>query len=117
MIRLETHSALRVITRTLPAHSYNTIHLALLRRGAPLRLELPALRGMVGIISREAWICVYSHEPDLPLLAWTGFERKARALHEPVRCELRVYHINAGLIVGPVLENLERVAGAMTRET
>lgn len=101
---------LRTLPRMLPAGCFNTVRLAQLRVGAPLRLPVPGLRLVECILEREAWICVDSTADHLPLIAWTAFRAAGRGLHEDVPCEQRLYHIHAGLIMGPALEAIERVA-------
>jgi hypothetical protein len=104
---------LRVLPRSVPASCFNTARLAQLRIGAPLRLPLPGLRLVECILEREAWICVDSRHDHLPLIAWTAFRAAGRGLHEDVPCEQRLYHIHAGLIMGPALDAIERAAVAV----
>ncbi len=103
MSLIDEFTPLRTLPRLLPASCFNTVRLAQLRVGAPLRLPAPGLRLLECILEREAWICVDARSDHVPLIAWTGFDLAGRGLHEAVRCEQRLYHIHAGLIMGPAL--------------
>ncbi len=104
--RIDEVPALWVIDAEVDAARFNRIRLALLRLGEPLRLELPHLRGLDLLLSRESWVCVERTMDDLPVIAWTRFESVGRRhLQAPVRCELRYYHGHAGVIVHTVLED------------
>jgi hypothetical protein len=47
---------------------------------------------------------------DIPILAWTDFQVEGRsALHEPIPCQLKTYHMHAKVI-------LERVSEFMGQE-
>jgi hypothetical protein len=84
---------LRVLRSELPAAVYNRIRLGVLRLGPPLRLPLDRGLGLDCVLDDAAWVCVDPEVDDFPLLAWTAFGVRARrGLHEPVACELRVYH-------------------------
>lgn len=110
MSLIDEFTPLRILPRVLPASCFNTVRLAQLRTGAPLRLPVPGLRLVECILEREAWFCVDSRVDHLPLIAWTAFRAAGRGLHEDVPCEQRLYHIHAGLIMGPALDAIERAA-------
>jgi len=110
MSLIDERVALRTLPRILPANCFNTVRLAQLRTGAPLRLPAPGLRLVDCILEREAWICVDSRSDHLLLIAWTAFQLSGRGLHEDVRCEQRFYHVQAGLIMGPALDAIEHAA-------
>lgn len=100
--------ALRTIPKLIQASDYNEVRMGLLRIANPLRIELNELRCVDCLLDDYAWVCVDQCHNDLPLLAWVAFETHNRsALNEPVRCELRIYHRHAGLIMGPALEALD----------
>jgi hypothetical protein len=110
MSLIDEFTPLRTLPRALPASCFNTVRLAQLRMGEPLRLQVPGLRLLECILAREAWVCVDSRLDHIPLIAWTGFRVAGRALHEDVCCEQRLYHIHAGLLMGPALDAIERAA-------
>ncbi|MCC6302145.1 MAG: hypothetical protein IT489_05025 [Gammaproteobacteria bacterium] len=110
MSLIDEFTPLRILPRALPAGCFNTVRLAQLRMGEPLRLPVPGLRLLECILEREVWICVDSRFDHLPLIAWTGFRVTGRGLHEDVCCEQRLYHIHAGLLMGPALDAIERAA-------
>lgn len=116
MFLIDEFTPLRILQRTLPASCFNTVRLAQLRMGEPLRLPVPGLRLLECILEREAWICVDSRLDHLPLIAWTGFRVTGRGLHEDVHCEQRLYHVHAGLLMGPALDAIEHaVVAALDR--
>lgn len=99
---------LRTLPKTIEAAYFNRARLALIRVGNPLRLTLPGLRGLEAIVSDDNWLVLDSQGSGNPVLAWCDFEAASRnALHKPVRCQLKLYHIHAGLIMGPALEALQ----------
>lgn len=105
---LERYEPLRVFPKEIPASCWNTVRLALRRQGRPLRLDLRGLRAVTCELDEAAWVVWGPHHyGEVPLMAWTGFTRPRAALHLPVRCELRLYHLHAGLLMGPALEALE----------
>ncbi len=108
---LEAYEALRVYRKQVPATCWNAVRLALRRGGRPLRLDLPGLRGVECELDGTVWIVWAPRYGAVPFMAWTAFERH-RTLHLPVACELRVYHLQAGLLMGPALEAVERAARA-----
>lgn len=101
---------LRVMPKTIEAVCYNHAHLALLRISNPLRVELPDHRGLEIILSRHDWLCVDSANDDQPIMAWLDFDTRShnQALHEPVPCLLRLYHMHAGLVMGSALDALNQ---------
>lgn len=107
-LRLGELVPLRTLPKTLDAACYNRVRLALLRLDNPLRVELPRLRVEMRL-DDTAWLCYRPYESHLPLLAWTAFETRNRALHEPVPCKLHLYHFHAGLLMSVVLSDLNTV--------
>lgn len=104
-LRLD-HVALRIFPKMIEAPDFNRIRLILAHSAKPLRLSLPRHRGLEVILDQDAWLVVDSLKGDEPVLAWTAFKRPHTALHEPVNCEVRLYHTHAGLIMGSALEAL-----------
>jgi hypothetical protein len=98
--------ALRTFPKNIEAQDFNRVRLALARLAKPSRLSLPDHRGLDAILDDDCWLVVDSLKDDQPLLAWTAFKRPHAALHEPVTCELLLYHVHAGLIMGTALDAL-----------
>ena len=101
---------LRIMPKTIEATCYNHVRLALRRLGNPLRVELPDHRGLEIILNSHHWLCVDSIKDDQPIMAWLDFDTRNlnRALHEPVSCKLRLYHMHAGLVMGSALDALDQ---------
>jgi len=101
---------LRVMSKTIEAVCYNRVRLSLGRLGKPLRVDLPDHRGLEVILNDHHWLCVDSIKEDQPIMAWLDFDTRNlnRALHEPVPCQLRLYHIHAGLVMGSALDALDQ---------
>lgn len=101
---------LRILDKRIEAACYNQVRLALQRLPRPLRIDLPRHRGLELCLEDDIWLCVDAARNDLPVLAWHSFDVGGRvALHEPVACRLNLYHIHAGLVMGTILEELERL--------
>ena len=111
-LNLQNIVPLRTLPKVVEAGCYNRIRLALARRNNPLHIELPTLR-IQFILDKKAWLAISSIN-EAPLLAWTVFNTKQRALHEPVTCQLHLYHIHAGLIMGTALEALDAAVKTMS---
>lgn len=107
--RLHDVPILREIPTTLRANHYNTVRLALLRLGRPLRVELEGLRHLDMLLDDDAWICVDRTLNDVPVMAWTDFQHGRLGLTDPVACRLRFYHAHAGIIINTALETVDRV--------
>ncbi|EDZ65482.1 hypothetical protein NOC27_2162 [Nitrosococcus oceani AFC27] len=116
--RSDETTPLRVLSKTIEATHFNRVRLALRRLGRPLRVELPAHRGLEVVLDNQMWLCVDGLHKDLPILAWRSFDTAERyGLHEPVDCELCLYHSHAGLIMGSALEQLsEALAQRLAEE-
>lgn len=101
-------AALRTYPKQIEAACYNHARLALLRFGSPLRVGLPRHRGLEVILEDDLWLCVDATREDAPVLAWFDFATRGRAaLHAPVPCQLELYHVHAGLVMGTALEALD----------
>ena len=108
--RLQDIPAFQVSLAVVEAEHYNRVRLALSRLQSPLRLCLPSLRGLDILLDDEAWVCVDRTMEDLPVVAWTDFENTTRAgLHQPVRCQLRLFHAHAGMILNTVFADVEAI--------
>lgn len=100
---------LRSMPKTIESSCYNHVRLALRRLGNPLRVALPGHRGLEMILYDKCWLCVDSTNDDQLILAWLNFDtrRHNQALFEPVPCQLNLYHIHAGLVMGSALDALD----------
>jgi hypothetical protein len=109
-LQIDSLRPLRVMPKTIEAACYNHVRLALRRLGKPLRVDLPDHRGLEIILNDRVWLCIDSTHDDQPVMAWLDFDtrRHNAALHEPVPCQLRLYHMHAGLVMGSALDALDR---------
>ena len=108
--RLSDIPILKSVPSYVGATHFNRVRLSQLRLDRSLRLELFSLRGLDILIDDEAWVCIDRTLGDLPVLAWTDFDKVSRkGLHQPVPCKLRFYHNHADLICGTVLDDLGRI--------
>jgi hypothetical protein len=104
---IDEYPPLRIMRKQIAAADYNRIRLGLLRESLPWRVPLNGLRCLQCILDQSAWVCVDECQNNLPILAWTSFKTAQRtALNAPVECELRLYHIHAGLMMGEALDAL-----------
>ena len=103
-----TPTVLRTMPKSIEASVYNHVRLALRRLGAPLRVEVPGHRGLEIILDDHIWLCVDSNVGDQPVMAWLEFNAHQRSnLHEPISCNLELYHSCAGLVMGSTLDSLD----------
>ncbi|MBL1276742.1 MAG: hypothetical protein COB30_011705 [Ectothiorhodospiraceae bacterium] len=107
---IDSIHSLKVMSKIIDAVCYNHARLALLRISNPLRIEIPDHRCLEAILSDDYWLCVDSCQEDQPILAWCDFDKHDHnaALHQPIPCQLRLYHSHAGLIMGSALDSLDR---------
>ena len=73
--RLSDVPILKSTPTCIEAMYYNRVRIALTRIDNPLRIELINLRGLDIVIDDEVWVCVDRTLNDLPIFAWTDFER------------------------------------------
>ncbi len=100
---------LRIFPKIMEATYFNRGRLAILRLGAPLRVALRQHRGLEVILNNTVWTCVDSTADDQPVMAWREFQVLERSdLHQPIACELWLYHSCAGLIMGSALDDLHQ---------
>ncbi len=103
-LRIDNIPTLHTEITRIDAQLYNSIRLGLRRTTLPLRLPLTGLRGMDMMLDHSTWICIDRTFYDLPVLAWSDFQPWDRhSLQDPVRCQLRYYHVHADFIVDTVL--------------
>ncbi len=107
--RLQGLPPYRAFDSVVDARHFNQVHLGLRRLGSPLRFELPHVRGMDLYLDEEVWICADRTINDLPVVAWSHFQRGRRSLHLPIHCRVRFFHQHAGLIVTGLLRDLEQL--------
>ena len=106
---LDDQQASHTLHKIIPAEDYNRVRLALLRISNPMRIELQGMRCLDIILNDQYWLCIDPCVNDRPIMAWTDFQSTDRsAIHTPVSCMLRLYHMHAGLVMGEVLEALGR---------
>ena len=100
---------MRIFPKQVEAACYNRGRLAILRLGSPLRITLSSHRGLEVLLDNNMWLCVDSFKDDQPVLAWREFKTFARDdLHQPIACELWLYHSCAGLVMGSALDDLHQ---------
>ncbi len=98
------------------ARLYNLWRRARQRASAPLRLPLPGLAGLELVLEEHAWVCVDTHQNNVPVLAWVDFKTGDRsALHTPVECSLNHYHFAASRLRAQVLNLMEEALEAGLR--
>lgn len=110
--RRDEPAALQVLARRIPAPVYNRLRLGVLRLGPGLRLGLAGMGGLSAVLYRDRWLCVDLRGDGRPVLAWRGFAAARQGLHQPVTCELLVYHPRAGLVLGRALGAMEVAVSA-----
>lgn len=107
---IDDYAPLHIMHKQLDAGDYNAIRVVMLRERLPLEVHIKDFRCLLFILDEAAWICIDECQNNLPVLAWTNFKTAHRsALNAPVECELRLYHMHAGLVMGPVLEGLVKL--------
>ena len=112
---LDQYTPIRVQPRKLAKEDYNTVRLGILRLNNPLHLELEGIRGMRCVLDDNAWIFLDSYIGDLPLLAWTNFEPRD-TITTAIVCELRLYHMHAGLLISKSLDALQNTINDLLLE-
>ena len=97
---------------TVTANYYNHVQLALKRLGKHIRFRIPKLKHLDLILQKDAWVVVDRALNDVPIIAWTSFQVDHREnLHEPIRCELRTWHMAAAMVRNRTLEAMEIMLG------
>lgn len=107
--RLDDIPIYELIESSVTAPNYNLVQIAFKRLGVPIEIPLTGLRRLELILERDAWIVIDHDMNDIPILAWTDFQIDGRsALHEPVFCHLKTYHMHAKIILDRVTEFMEQ---------
>ena len=86
--RLNDIPIIKSVPSYVGATHFNRVRLSQIRLDNSLRLELFSLRGLDIVIDDDAWVCIDRTLGDLPVLAWTDFDKDSRkGLHQPVSCK------------------------------
>lgn len=104
----------RLATRSgqVKAIHYNHVQTGLLRLHEKLRYRIPKLKHLDLVLQKDAWIVVDKVLNDMPIVAWTDFKVDHRkSLHEPIECEIRLFHYAADMIIDRTLEAMELLLG------
>lgn len=111
--RLDDIPIYELIESSVSAANYNRVQIAFKRLGEPIGIPLTGLRHLELILDHEDWVVVDHDMNDIPILAWTDFQAGGRsALHEPVPCLLKTYHMHAKVILKRVTEFMEQELAA-----
>jgi len=101
----------------IDAHYFNAAQTALKRLVEPIRFKIPTLNHLDLIVQKDAWIVVDRVLNDIPIVAWTDFQTEGRDnLHEPIACEIRIYHFAARMILKTTLDAMEVILGEYIAE-
>ena len=96
---------------------YNEVQTALKQFGKQIRFPIPKLKHLDLILQKNAWIVVDRALSDFPVLAWTDFQTEDRSsLLEPVKCEVRIFHFAASMILRRTLEAMDLMLGEQLAE-
>ena len=99
------------------ANYFNQAQTALKRIGQQIRFKIPTLNHLDLIVQEDAWIVVDRVLSDVPVVAWTDFQREGRDnLHQPITCEVRLYHFAARMILKTTLDTMEDILGQSLAE-
>jgi len=96
---------------------YNEVQTALKKFGPQIRFKIPKLKHLDLILQKKAWIVVDRTLSDFPILAWTSFHTEGRdSLLEPIKCEVRIFHFAASMILRRTLEAMDLMLGEQLAE-
>lgn len=99
------------------AHFFNQAQTALKRIGQQIRFKIPTLNHLDLIVQEDAWIVVDRVLNDIPIVAWADFQIEGRDnLHQPISCEVRLYHFAARMILKTTLDAMEDILGQSLAE-
>jgi hypothetical protein len=114
------HNEVLILDRrpgNVDANYFNQAQTALKRIGQQMRFKIPTLNHLDLIVQDDAWIIVDRVLNDIPVVAWTDFQSEGRdSLHEPVTCEIRLYHFAARMILKTTLDAMEIILGQSLAE-
>lgn len=95
----------------IDADCYNCMRRALARsdKSGPVWLDLPGLGTMKLVLLPDALVVTDQAIGYLPMAAWTDIRPLPdRALHEPVPCQLALYHSRGARLIGAMRQVMER---------
>ena len=102
---------------TIEAKYFNVALTALKRSKDPIRFKIPGLNHLDLLIQPDAWIIVDRVLNDMPIVAWSGFNTEGRDnLHNPVSCEVRLYHFGARVVLNRTLIAMQEILGRTLKE-
>lgn len=120
MAHYTRHNEVLILDRrpgNVDAHYFNQAQTALKRIGQQMRFKIPTLNHLDLIVQDDAWIIVDRVLNDVPVVAWTDFHTDGRdSLHEPVACEIRLYHFAARMVLKTTLDAMEDILGQSLTE-
>ena len=101
----------------IEAKFFNVAVTALKRSKEPIRFRIPGLSHLDLLIQPDAWIIVDRVLNDMPIVAWSGFNTAGRDnLHNPVSCEVRLYHFGARVVLNKTLNAMQEILGRTLKE-
>ena len=102
---------------TIDAQYFNVAQTALKRSKEPIRFKIPTLNHLDLLVQQDAWIIVDRVLYDMPIVAWTDFELDDRDnLHEPIPCEVRLFHFAARMVLNTTLKAMQDILGNLIKE-
>ena len=114
------HNEVLILDRrpgNVDAHYFNRAQTALKRIGQQIRFKIPTLNHLDLLVQQHDWIIVDRVLNDFPVVAWTDFQTEGRdSLHEPISCEVRLYHFAARMILKTTLDAMEDILGQSVAE-
>ena len=114
------HNEVLILDRrpgNVDANYFNQAQTALKRIGQQIRFKIPTLNHLDLIVQEDAWIIVDRVLNDVPVVAWTDFQTEGRDnLHEPIACEIRLYHFAARMVLKTTLDAMEDILGQSLAE-
>jgi len=100
------------------AHYFNRVQTAFKRIDKEIRFKIPKLKHLDLILQKDAWIVVDTVLNDVPILVWTNFETQNRkSLHEPIKCEMLLFHFAATMILERTLVAMDEIIKAQLADT
>ena len=120
MLPYTRHNEVLILDRrpgNVDAHYFNQSQTALKRIGHQIRFKIPTLNHLDLIVQEDAWIVVDRVLNDIPVVAWTDFQLEGRDnLHQPIPCEVRLYHFAARMVLKTTLDAMEDILGQSVAE-
>ena len=102
---------------SVDANHFNQAQTGLKRIGHQIRFKIPTLNHLDLIVQEDAWIVVDRVLNDVPVVAWCDFQSEGRDnLHQPISCEVRLYHFAARMVLKTTLDSMEEILGQTLAE-